>query len=537
MAAVFMPDFACEIVSVKSSLFSPPAGNSKSADAPLAIVDAPALAAKGEEAALGGVILAANEAAHRYGVRVGQTVAEARALVAHLQIRGLSAKELRHALGRVADVVLGFGSTASIESDDAEIPSDTVWLDVTGTAHLFGGEEAMAAEIGLRVRQLGHRAKVAIAEGPRLARSAAVFAPAREAIVPPAEGESWMSSLPLEALPLSRERVIWLHQLGLWTVGEVAKLPFSSLPSRLGERWKETLELACGQDSAPLRPYEAPRKPREETSWDEPISSIEPLLFALRGLVSLLSARLEGRGEAAQAVELFAPFDRSIARARGVSHEGLAFRVDLPVALAHAPDLFRVLKTKLDHAMLAAPVTGLSVTASLLTRASRVQLSLDESLTTRADPRQMAVFLAEVSAEIGPENVGVLEVLPVHRPEARTRLLPLHGPRPKRKKRAAQLPLFPAAGCDEEFPTRLLPVPLPMPVFTGQKVMVSIDHQLYAVEAKSHPVRFEAIEWWTASPVCRDYARVLLTSGNKSMWAWVFTDRNTGRSYLHGYFD
>jgi protein ImuB len=528
IAAVFMPDLACEIVGTKSSH-----------EAPLAVVDAPVEASKSEEVALGGVIVAADEAARRYGVKVGQTVAEARALVAHLLIRGLSPKDLRQTLGRVADVVLGYGSTACIESDDAEVPSDTVWIDVTGAAHLFGGEEAMAAEIGSRVRELGHRVKIAIADGPRLARAAAVFAQERDTIVPPSQGERLMSSLPLEALPLSRERVVWLHQLGLWTVGEVAKLPFASLASRLGERWKETLDLARGEDSAPLRPYRAPRKPREETEWDEPVASVEPLLFSLRGLVSLLAARLEGRGEAAQAIELFAPYDRSIARARGVSAKGLAFRVDLPAALSHAPDLFRVLKTKLDRVTLAAPVTGLSVAAALLARASRVQLSLDESKTTRADPRSMAVFLAEVSAEIGPENVGVLEVVPVHRPEARTKLVPLHGPRPKKKKgRSAQVPLFPAdGGCDEQFPTRLLPEPVPLPVFTGQKVMVSIDHHLYAVEAKSHPVRFEAVEWWTASPLCRDYARVLLTSGSQSVWAWVFTDRNTGRAFLHGYFD
>jgi protein ImuB len=67
--------------------------------------------------------------------------------------------------------------------------------------------------------------------------------------------------------------------------------------------------------------------------------------------------------------------------------------------------------------------------------------------------------------------------------------------------------------------------------------MVSIDNQLYAVEAKSHPLRFDAVEWWTPSPVCRDYARLLLTSGKKSVRAWVFTDRTTGRAFLHGYFD
>jgi protein ImuB len=517
-----MPDLACEIVGSKSA---------QPAKQPLAVVDARADAPSGEEAVLGEVILAANEAARRYGVKAGQTVAEARALVAHLEVRGLSSKDLRQALERVAEVVLGFGATASIDSGDADVPSDTVWIDLTGSAHLFGGEEAMALEIASRVRELGHRTKVAIADGPRLARAAAAFAERGETIVAPSQGETLMRGLPLEALPISSERILWLHRLGLWSVGDLRGLPFATLASRVGERWRETLDLARGQDAAPLVAYRPPRTPSESTEWDEPVAGVEPLLFALRRLVSLLSARLEGRGEAAQSIELFAPYDRAVARARGVAAKGLEFRIELPTALSHAPDLFRVLKTKLERAVLAAPVTGLTLTASLLTRAARMQLSLDENQTTRADPRAMAVFLAEVSAEIGAENVGVLELLPVHRPEARTKLVPVDAAREKPS-------LFPArVHCDEQFPTRLLSEPISLPVFTGQKPMVSIDHQLYAVEAKSHPARFEAVEWWTKSPMNRDYARVLLSSGNKNVWAWVFTDRETGKAFLHGYFD
>src|SRR5262249_13147833 len=118
------------------------------------------------------VIVAANEAARRYGVRAGQKVAEARALVAHLLLRGLSAEELRKGLARVADVALGFGPTVSIDSGDAEFPFDTVWVDVTGTRPLWGSEKAVVAEMSSRIRDLGHRARIAVAEGPRLARAA-----------------------------------------------------------------------------------------------------------------------------------------------------------------------------------------------------------------------------------------------------------------------------------------------------------------------------------------------------------------------------
>jgi protein ImuB len=533
IAAIFLPDLACELVSQKTTW---PSQDRASSSVPMAVVDVNGGDDTVERA---DVILAANEAARRYGVRAGQNVAEARALVAHLSVRGLSSDQLHRGLARVADVALGFGPTASIDSGDDAIPPDTVWVDLTGTCPLWGTERAVVDALTARIRELGHQARIAIAGGPRLARAAAVYAAEGDTIVPPSGGQTMMRTLPLEALPLARDRVVWLHRLGLWTVDDVVALPFASLSSRLGERWKETIALAGGDDSAPLVAYEPARTLREETEWDEPLDSIEPLLFALRGLVSLVSNRLEGRGEAAQVLELFVPYDRSIARARGIEDQGLALRTELPTALCHAADLFRVFKTKLEHAELGAPVIGLSITASQLTRASQVQLSLDGDRTTRADPRSMAIFLAEVSAEIGVENVGILELRPVHRPEARTSLKKLDN----LSSRVSESPTPPSVpggatwSCDQEFPTRLLPEPVPITVFAGQKPMISLLNQLFAVEGKSHSVRFDAVEWWTASPTCRDYARVLLTSGKKSVRAWVFTDRTTGRTFLHGYFD
>jgi hypothetical protein len=302
--------------------------------------------------------------------------------------------------------------------------------------------------------------------------------------------------------------------------------------------WRESFELAGGRDGAPLVAYEPPRSPAESITWDEPVHAIEPLLFALRGLVARLSARLEGRGEAAQAVELFAPYDRSIAKLRHIAapegaHPGLFFRIDLPSPLARRSDFFRVLKSKLEKVTLGAPVTGLTVTAHMLTRAPRVQLFIGGDATIQNDPGAMAVLLAELSAEIGRENVGVLELDPVHRPEARTHLVPLDELSSSSKSDADTE----RAASDVEFPTRLLQKPLPFEVTPDRRPTVAIDNQLFTWVGTSLAMRFDQIEWWTAAPMSRDYARVWLTSGKKNIEAWVFTDRRTGKTFLHGYYD
>jgi protein ImuB len=302
--------------------------------------------------------------------------------------------------------------------------------------------------------------------------------------------------------------------------------------------WRESFELAWGRDDAPLVTYEPPRAPSEKVAWDEPVHAIEPLLFALRGLAARLSARLEGRGEAARAIELFAPYDRSIAELRKIPSRdgacpGLFFRIELPSPLAKKSDFFRVLKSKLEKVTLGAPVVGLSITAHMLTRAPRVQLFIGGDATIQNDPGAMAVLLAELSAEIGRENVGVLELDPVHRPEARTHLVPLDefSPSSKRENGTER------AASDVEFPTRLLQKPLPFEMTSDKRPTVAIDNQLFTWMGTSHAVRFDQIEWWTASPMSRDYARVWLRSGKKNIEAWVFTDRLTGKTFLHGYYD
>src|SRR5262249_15129196 len=122
-----------------------------------------------------------DETAWKYGVRPGQRVAEAQVTLAELSIQKISFAEIDEALGRVAEVCLGLGTTAAIrlrpEKPDDDVlrgpsgdaPFDTVFLDVTGAALLVGGEEALVDELAEHIGALGHKVQIAIACGPRIA--------------------------------------------------------------------------------------------------------------------------------------------------------------------------------------------------------------------------------------------------------------------------------------------------------------------------------------------------------------------------------
>src|SRR5215208_6425014 len=102
VGAVFLPDLPCE-----------PVSQGQDPKAPFAVALCEKEEKRGEEAELSNVLSAASEAAKSFGVRAGQTVVEARSLVASLAVHGITTKKIRQALGRVAEVLLAFGTTAS----------------------------------------------------------------------------------------------------------------------------------------------------------------------------------------------------------------------------------------------------------------------------------------------------------------------------------------------------------------------------------------------------------------------------------------
>lgn len=56
---------------------------------------------------------------------------------------------------------------------------DGIWIDASGCAHLFGGEVAMLKDIQTRLRAMGIKARLAMADTPGAAWAAARYGQAR----------------------------------------------------------------------------------------------------------------------------------------------------------------------------------------------------------------------------------------------------------------------------------------------------------------------------------------------------------------------
>ena len=488
---------------------------------------------------------AVNESAKRYGVRAGQTIAEACALVANLVVREVTQAEVRSTLSCIAEVGLSLGTTVSVE-----VP-DTVCVDITGSAHLQGGELALGSEFANRVRAMGHSVRVAISDGPRLACAFAHwFSPSAAdpedrgvCVVPSEQTARAFAALPLNALPISEDTAGWFVRLGVFTIGELSALPRQALGSRLGDAAASVTELCAGRDSAPLVAFTPERTITESSTWDEPVTGNEPLAFVLGGLVSRVSARLTGRGEAAQSLLLTIEHDPAIARFRGEKTE-LTLRFKLSNPLHRADELRRVLSARLSRTKLGAPSLGMRLSVPKLVPAVARQLELAQVLSgatvSIAADDEIPVLIAELSAELGEEQVGTLKLCDSHRPEAKSKLSPAllestacttATKKPRLRKTEPSFAELPGA------PTRLLPEPCELhgPLRVGSSL--AIDRSLYTIDRLRFEQRLDAVEWWGQTPVTRDYVRLWLQGASGGFEAVAYVDRSTGRRYLHALAD
>jgi protein ImuB len=551
-AAIVLPELACELARID--------GLVPEDRAPFAVMVA-GEASAGDEIDRTAMLDAVDVRAWQFGARPGQTAVEACAFVSKLRIVRLPARRVEQALGAVAEMALGHGTTAALDLDAGDRidgsarcryplgagagPRDTVWLDVTGCARLVGGEDVLCAELRERVQALGHRARVAIAGGPRVAQAVARWwlprpgAESEELVVPAEATARRLAELPVMALPLDPALYVWLGKLGILRIADLVRLERSRLAHRLGPAARDLLQLCAGRDDVPLRAWEPPRRIVESAAFEDPLDGLEPLMFVLRRLIARAAARLGARGEACTTLGLALAFDPSVIalQNRNALHDengaaltaGADLALSLPIPLAREDELVRPLHARLERLEVPAPIRSVTLVLDGLTARPEHQLALDKK--RGRDPGGMPRLLGELEAWLGPGRVGVLRVLDAHRPEMRSALVTPGSDAP-----AVEPPIF------AHEPTRVLPEPIEVGRLERGALLASHDGHVFLVDGLRLSSRFDGVEWWLPHPLSRDYARARLRIGSRPeptehTDGWVFVDRTTGRGYLHGFYD
>jgi protein ImuB len=242
------------------------------------------------------LLVAVDAAAERMGLRNGLALAQARAMHPALIAAPEDQAAGAHLLDALADWCQRYTPLIAVDS------SDGILLDISGCAHLFGGEQKLRDDVLARVRGLGFSARAAVGSTIGAAWAAAHFGDA--AITPTGGERELLAPLPLAALRLRHETVTALARLGLQRIGDLLDLPRSPLAARFGTGLLRQLDRALGHEDEPLTPRRPVAPYSAEKSFPEPIVREQYVLATVERLAARVKLALAARGDGARSLEL-----------------------------------------------------------------------------------------------------------------------------------------------------------------------------------------------------------------------------------------
>ena len=463
------------------------------------------------------VVTAACPLALELGLSPGMAAAHARALVTDLDVLDAAPGDDLVWLDRLAlHAARHWTPTAAVSGNDG------LWLDISGAAHLFGGEVRFAARLIAFLRRLDVTARVAIAGTPGAAHALARYGGEAAMVLPEGKEGEALASLPLAALRLSPEALAAAARFGIERVADLYPMPRGPLARRLGRAAVERLDKARGFVPEPIVPVIPFDTPVAERRLVEPIGTAEAIEQVIGDLVGDLVSDLRTRGLGLRAVML---------RCERVDAAEQRIAVGTARATRDAAHLLRLFRLRIDRIE-----PGLGIEAMRLAATSVEPLgalAVPAALGDAPRVRDIAPLVDQLAGRAGDAALFRLQSVESDVPErAIARAGPLAVP--------AGWPAWPR-------PARMLARP---EALSGVVALLP-DHpprrfawrgRSYAVVAGDGPERIHG-EWWRRANemwAVRDYFRVEAESGER-FWLFRRGDAQEDATgdlswYMHGVF-
>ena len=432
-------------------------------------------------------------------------------------------------------------------------------LDITGLAHLFGGEVLLAETILRGFTQWGLAVRLGIADTVGAASAVARYCGGREmvgdevlrrgdfAIVAPGETAAALRFLPIEALRLSDRVVELLHQLGVGRIDQLELLPRDELSSRFGPELLRRWDQALGRLAEPVPSHEPPPQLQADWSPQQPTARRATVEAALEQLIDRVAAMLGPLGVGAVRLEcrLDCQLDCQLDSTGNATEaaEPVGFSVGVFEPTASPKHLFELAQMQLQRLRLPGPVLAMHVavtaTAELECRQQEMFFRAGEGKDgLRQDARRLTGLIDRLSSRLGRRSVLRVRLVPDAQPELAYRYRPLiegtrrrHSPRGRapRGRSAKQRPVaLPPR------PLRLLPRPVALAAMStipdGPPLRFCFRDREHRIAHTWGPERIET-GWWRGHVVGRDYYRIESIKGQRF---WLFRRLRDGRWFMHG---
>jgi protein ImuB len=469
-------------------------------------------------------LAAVDRKATSLGLAAGMPLANARAMLPALEVAAADEPADRKLLERVADWCERFTPLVALD------PPRALLLDITGVAHLFGGEAAMLDRVRSSLAKQGFAVRGAIAGTTAAARALARYKDG--AIAPPGEEAVFVSPLPVEALNLDPVTTHALRRAGLKTVGQVASRDRAELTARFDAGMVFTLDNALGRVEQPISPRIPPPDYSVEHQFAEPIVTQDAALAVLKVLAPRVAAMLEEYGSGARRLE--AGFFRI---------DGVMRRIVIETGKpTREPAVIeRLFREKLDA--LADPLDPgfgydlIRLSASRVERANPETIGLDGNANAESE---ISCLIDRMAARFGSRRILTFQPNDTHIPEAAAVAVPAQYAKPIK----AEWKTIRDRGEAPRRPLRLFARPEPVDVIAevpeGPPLRFHWRRALHTVAFAEGPERI-AMEWWRHQETqpTRDYFRVEDREGKRF---WLYRSGIYGREtaaarwFMHGIF-
>ncbi len=252
-----------------------------------------------------GIVLAKNYPAKAAGIKTAMTVVEALRLCPNLIMMPPQYDKYMEYSRKVQEIYAKY--TDRIEP----FGIDECWLDVTGSRRLFGSGEQIAARLRQEVKEAYD---LTISVGVSFCKVMAKLG--SDLKKPDATTLILRDDLPKKVWPLAVEALFGigrktaehLHQLGIYTIGQLATISPEVLQAKFGKIGLQLWQFANGLEYSPVRLWgesDPPKSVSRSTTCKTDLTTPTQVRQVLVGLAEQVSADLRRHGFYAGKVEVY----------------------------------------------------------------------------------------------------------------------------------------------------------------------------------------------------------------------------------------
>lgn len=458
------------------------------------------------------IVTAVSSAAAVQGIEPGMRAADAKAFVHGLKVIDDKPERAAKLLKGIGEWCVRYSPVVAVDLPDGLI------LEISGCAHLWGGERAYLTEIVSRLKKKGYTVRTAMADTVGAAWAISRFGHITPII---ASGEQAAAILPLPpaALRLEEDLLALLQKLGFYTIQSLTGIKRSALRRRFGEALLLRLAQALGQEDEIISPLSVPVPFQERLPCLEPIRTRTGIEIAITRLLESLCLRLQQEGMGLRTAVL-----------TGYRIDGKVEQIAIGTnrATHSVSHLFKLFELKISAITPALGIELFVLDAPKVEEVPKVQEALWAGKPGLAD-QSVAELLDRVAGKVG---AGAIH-----------RYLPQEHFWPERAivNASLQAKKTTAWRNDKPRPSLLLPRPEPIqvssPVPDYPPMLFKYQGKVHHIKKSDGPERIER-EWWLEEGEHRDYYHVEDEEGQRY---WLFrsghyTGDHLYQWFLHGFF-